>query len=132
MTEPKKENRMFVLDDGEVIRALKAQSYDEASDEVASYQGFTWICDEDSLKKLMRSAVAALHPHSMSNVVHHSQACVVSTDGVIEMWQVQGLKGWYPSKLAAEVAARDAFPDEDCSTRYARLSFKRFVQEDTL
>jgi hypothetical protein len=55
----------------------------------------------------------------------------LDTDRCVQLWYVCGDNSLsiYPTKMAAEIAARAAFPDEDELTRYARIFFKRFVQE---
>lgn len=49
----------------------------------------------------------------------------------VELWGVRGIeqKLW-PTKIAAEMAARARFLDEDPDTRYSRIYFIRFVEED--
>lgn len=49
----------------------------------------------------------------------------------VELWRVFGRPGiLYPTKVAAEVAARTYFPNEDVVTRDARVSFKRFYSAE--
>ena len=53
-------------------------------------------------------------------------------DGLFEvdLWYVIGIGGvYYGTKIQAETAARQAFPDEDERLRYARIYYKRFYQE---
>lgn len=72
------------------------------------------------------------------NTLHISDAYATlrsadSGSPYVELWRVRGIPlRWYPSKTAAEVAARVHFPDEDPDTRYGRLSFKWFIAEDSL
>lgn len=44
----------------------------------------------------------------------------------IEMWRVTGVEGLYPTKIAAEKAARVYFPNEPINLRYARIYFVRY------
>ena len=48
----------------------------------------------------------------------------------VDLWYVVGIGGvYYGTKIQAETAARQAFPDEDERRRYARIYYKRFYQE---
>ena len=48
----------------------------------------------------------------------------------VTLWRVKGLDDQlFPNTLAAEVAARKAFPSESADARYARISFSRFVED---
>lgn len=59
-------------------------------------------------------------------------AYAFSSTGTVKLWGVQGRGGcFYPTKVAAEIAAREAFPNEDPFKRYARLYSKTFHQEGT-
>ena len=56
----------------------------------------------------------------------------MTMDGLVavDLWYVVGIGGvYYGTKIQAETAARQAFPDEGASRRYARIYFKRFYQE---
>lgn len=132
MTEPKHKKLMFVLNDGKKIERLKATNFDDAADEVASYQGFTWIYDEEGLKTLIKSAISSLNGRPHQDVVHYIHACSPEWEGTVELWYVRGTLGWYPTKLSAEVAARAMFPDETPSERYARIFSNRFINEHGL
>ena len=47
-----------------------------------------------------------------------------------DLWHVHGITGeFYTTKLAAEVRARKAFPEESPDRRYARVFYKRFFEE---
>ena len=49
----------------------------------------------------------------------------------VELWRVWEITGvYYPTKLLAEMAVRQRFPDEDPSARYARISYVRFIPGD--
>lgn len=48
----------------------------------------------------------------------------------VTLWHVRGLFELYPTKMAAEVAARTNFPKDEMAVNYGRLSYVRFVQED--
>jgi hypothetical protein len=49
----------------------------------------------------------------------------------VELWRVRGIsERFYPTKMAAEMAARRYFPKDDMETNYGRLSYVRFHQED--
>ena len=49
----------------------------------------------------------------------------------VEMWYVLGIKDtYYATKMAAEVAARQAFPDEDPDKRYGRVYYKTMYYEE--
>jgi len=43
-------------------------------------------------------------------LINHTDARVHLEDGVALLWRVQGLEGFWPNKLTAEIAARAAFP----------------------
>lgn len=48
----------------------------------------------------------------------------------VEMWYVQGVVGeYFTTRLAAEVRARAAYPQETPDQRYARVFFNRFFKE---
>ena len=48
----------------------------------------------------------------------------------VQLWHVRGVTGeFYTTKLAAEVRARAAFPEESPDRRYARVFYKRFFEE---
>jgi hypothetical protein len=50
-----------------------------------------------------------------------------------QLWYFAGRGGalvFYPTKMAAEIAARVSFPDESEDTRYSRIFYKTFIQED--
>ena len=50
-------------------------------------------------------------------------------DKQVTLWRVSGIAGtWYPSKVVAEKAARNCFPDEDEHKRYARVSYRVFEE----
>jgi hypothetical protein len=52
-------------------------------------------------------------------------------NGNVSLWAVIGVAGvFYPTKMAAEIAARSMFPDEDSDKRYSRIWYKNFVKED--
>jgi hypothetical protein len=49
----------------------------------------------------------------------------------IDMWYVQGISNTYfDNKMAAEKAARDAFPNESADKRYARVFYKTMYYEE--
>ncbi len=48
-----------------------------------------------------------------------------------EMWYVFGIKDtYYATKMTAEAAARQAFPDEDPDKRYSRVYYKTMYYEE--
>lgn len=48
----------------------------------------------------------------------------------VELWGLTGMPGvLYPTKLAAEAAARERWPHESEDKRYARVHFERFYSE---
>jgi len=48
----------------------------------------------------------------------------------ITLWYVRGVVGeYFTTKLAAEVRARRAFPNEDEQERYSRVFFHHFYKE---
>lgn len=48
-----------------------------------------------------------------------------------DLWFVKGIDGWaYPTKIAAEVAARARYPHEPAALTYNRIYFKRFMEEN--
>ena len=48
----------------------------------------------------------------------------------VDLWYVVGIGGvYYGTKIQAEAAARQAFPEESEDKRYARVFYKRFYQE---
>jgi len=48
----------------------------------------------------------------------------------VQLWHFTGAVGvYYPTKMAAEIAARQMFPDETEDKRYARISYSNFVKE---
>lgn len=53
-------------------------------------------------------------------------------NGNIELWQVKGVEGWWPTKIAAEAVARQEFPTLTPDQRYARISYKEFLNWDDL
>lgn len=47
----------------------------------------------------------------------------------VDLWFVAGLPGsLYPTKIAAEVAARQAFPEESPEMRYSRIRSMKFYR----
>jgi hypothetical protein len=53
--------------------------------------------------------------------------------GCVTLWRVLGMPGVrYPSKLAAEMAARVRFPNESPDARYARVAYVRYYPEQPL
>lgn len=69
------------------------------------------------------------------NNIHISEAQIhdeyYGTATVLVLWRVFGIEHtWYPTKIAAEVAARSRFPDEDPNKRYARLSCANFFRDN--
>tara|TARA_R110000823_G_scaffold45204_1_gene116587 strand:+ start:285 stop:473 length:189 start_codon:yes stop_codon:yes gene_type:complete len=47
-----------------------------------------------------------------------------------DLYYIHGITGeFYTTKLAAEVRARAAFPEESPDRRYARVFYKRFFEE---
>lgn len=47
----------------------------------------------------------------------------------VDLWFVAGLPGFlYPTKIAAEVAARQAFPEESPEMRYSRIRSMKFYR----
>jgi hypothetical protein len=50
--------------------------------------------------------------------------------GEVHLWRVRGLPGaWFPTKIAAEVAARRSFPTENPFARDARVTYRKFTRE---
>ena len=48
----------------------------------------------------------------------------------VVLWYVVGISGvYYGTKIQAEAAAREQFPDESESKRYARVFYKTFYME---
>ena len=55
---------------------------------------------------------------------------IVQQDSV-QLWGIQGIPGClYPTKMVAEIAARQRFPKEDESLRYARIFYKTYEVVD--
>lgn len=57
--------------------------------------------------------------------------CFVEVFGIdeVELWRVVGIAGvWFPTKMAAEVAARVRFPTEDEARRYSRVYCSKFMK----
>lgn len=51
-------------------------------------------------------------------------------DMQVELWAVRGIpRMLFPTKMAAEVAARRTFPNDEMAANYGRLSFVKFIQE---
>jgi hypothetical protein len=49
----------------------------------------------------------------------------------VELWGVRGIEqSLWPTKIAAEIAARALFPGDHPDGRYSRIYFVRFVRED--
>lgn len=48
----------------------------------------------------------------------------------VTLWEVRGIPNLaYPTKIAAEVAARACFPNEDADVRYRRIYFRDWCWE---
>lgn len=48
----------------------------------------------------------------------------------VNLWYVRGIpRIYYPTKIAAEIAVRAHFPDEDMHRRYDRINYHQFVCE---
>lgn len=59
-----------------------------------------------------------------------SMAVIHDREGIIELWYVTGIPDrFYPTKIVAEMAARQRFPDEDRETNYQRVLYKKFHRE---
>ena len=56
---------------------------------------------------------------------------VIEDVAEIQLWYLRGIPGkLFPTKIAAEVAARERFPDEGPDARYARLGYVVFFKEE--
>ena len=57
-----------------------------------------------------------------------NEVCVaVHTGGDVILWGVRGIHNTlYPTKIVAEIAARNWFPSEDSEARYGRIYFRAF------
>lgn len=69
----------------------------------------------------------------MSGYLHHSDARIrvdYDADGmVVTLWAVRGISGrLYPTRVAAELALRDSFPEEGFDG-YARIYSMTFTRE---
>ena len=62
-------------------------------------------------------------------MIHCTYVCTLKgTKLLADLWSVTGLPNvLFPTKEAAEVAARRAFPNEDPHRRYARISYSTFT-----
>jgi len=47
-------------------------------------------------------------------------------DGAVALWGIRGLPYRWPSKMCAEMVARNAFPNEDADKRYARIFYELY------
>lgn len=48
----------------------------------------------------------------------------------VQLWHIRGIAGeFYTTKLAAEIRARNAFPEESADRLYARIFFINFFTE---
>lgn len=55
----------------------------------------------------------------------------ILNEDIIVLWGVRGNPNYlFPSKLAAEVAARNVFPCEMPDERYSRIFYTTFVPQD--
>ena len=63
-----------------------------------------------------------------------SDVRIIAEDFVVELWWIIGSYSWvyYPTKLEAEKAARQLFPDEPIDKREARVRYKKFVSMEAL
>ncbi len=65
------------------------------------------------------------YPLTINDVVVYERP-----EGEVHLWRVRGLPGaWFPTKIAAEAAARRSFPTEDPFAREARVTYRRFTRE---
>ena len=49
----------------------------------------------------------------------------------VDLWRVRGIDHtFFPTNICAEVAARQVFPQEDERTRYGRIHYQRFINEE--
>lgn len=63
-------------------------------------------------------------PLNINDVVVYEQL-----NGELHLWRVRGLPGaWFPTKVAAEAAARRSFPTEDAFVINARITYRQFAQ----
>lgn len=60
-----------------------------------------------------------------------SDAEIPDSDSV-DLWRVRGLRGvLYPTKIAAEAAARYHYPHESVVDRYSRIFYVTYIREET-
>lgn len=65
----------------------------------------------------------------VNEVKIHSDHDPTTNTETVTLWRVSGLRNSYwPTKIAAEAAARTHFPHEDCDQRYGRIYFTHFVR----
>lgn len=49
----------------------------------------------------------------------------------VQLWHIHGVTGeYFSTKLAAEIRARNAFPQESADRLYARIFFTKFYKEE--
>lgn len=82
-----------------------------------------------AMKLLAKAAVEEKHEAASPRVPLSDVKMDVGDEGVALWYYIGGGTDWYPTKMCAEIAARAQFPDETEEARYARLVYKRFVQE---
>lgn len=60
-----------------------------------------------------------------------NEATIPDNGEEVELWFVWGIpKRLYPTKIVAEAAARETFPDESEGERYGRIFYRRFMRSE--
>ncbi len=65
----------------------------------------------------------------LAQLIHISDVKLPQEEN-IELWRVTGLDGLWPTKIAAEKAARAWFPNEPAHIRYSRVFFVRYLRTE--
>ncbi len=70
-----------------------------------------------------------MFPLTINDVAIYEQQELASWPaGCVMLWRVRGLPGvWFPTRIAADAAARRSFPTEDMGATDARITYRVFA-----
>jgi hypothetical protein len=112
----------------ELLAGMLQAMVAEANERLEFLQGITALAKSVAVDREILSQLEK--EENASPRVPLSDATIIPHHDCVHLWRVTGQGGvFYPTKMAAEIAARQMFPDETEDKRYARISYSNFVKE---
>lgn len=111
----------------QLLGAMLEAMHDEAKERLEFLQGVTALAKSIAVDREILSQIEK--EEKAIPRVPLSDTKIAAGGGTVDLWSFRSSDmNYYPTKIAAEIAARQMFPDESEDERYGRIYYTTFMR----